>query len=96
MNVHITIRGRQFNVRTNDDGETIRRMAVELDRRLNEQAERARSFDEHSVSVITALNLMSELYLVRSQLSEQIEELERDLESVMAMLESLLPDKKAL
>ena len=95
MNVHITIRGRQFNVRTNDDVATIQNMAAALDRRLNEQAERARSFDEHSVAVITALNLMSELFLVREKLSEQIEDLERDLESVMAMLESLLPEQKA-
>ena len=93
MNVQISIRGRQFNVRTNDDEGGIRQMAEELDRRLAEQAGRARSFDEHSVAVITALNLMSELHLIRTQLAQQVEDIERDLESVMAMLESLLPDK---
>ena len=93
MNVQISIRGRKFNVRTNDDEEVIRRMAEELDRRLDEQSSRARSFDEHSVAVITALNLMSELHLMRTQLAAQVEDIERDLESVMAMLESFLPKK---
>ena len=91
MNVQISIRGRQFNVRTTDDGKAIQKMAAELDLRLSEQAGRARSYDEHSVAVITALNLMSELHLVRQQLAEKIEDAERELESIMSMLESLLP-----
>ena len=94
MNVQITIRNRQFNVRTNDDGEQIRQMAKELDRRLFEQARRAQTFDEHSVTVITALNLMSELYLLREQTAERLSGLERELESVMAMVESLLPKEE--
>ncbi len=96
MNVQITIRGRQFNVRTNDDGSQLQRMAVALDRRLEEQAGRARTFDEHSVTVITALNLMSELHLLREQLAERLDDLERDLESIMAMMESLLPEEENL
>ena len=95
MNVQITIRNRQFNVRTNDDGEQIRKMAKELDRRLFEQARRAQTFDEHSVTVITALNLMSELHLLRQQTAERLGGLERELESVMAMIESLLPKEDA-
>ena len=94
MNVQISIRGRQFNVRTTDDGASIRRMAEELDNRLSEQAGRARSYDEHSVAVITALNLMSELHLYRQQLAEKIESIERDMEAVISSLESVLPVSK--
>ena len=94
MNVQISIRGRQFNVRTTDDGSSIRRMAADLDQRLGDQASRARSYDEHSVAVITALNLMSELHLVRQQLADKVENVERELESIIAMLESLLPETK--
>ena len=91
MNVQITIRGRQFNVRTDDDGSKIRKMAKELDEKLTEQATRSRTFDEHSVAIITALNILSESFLVREQMAERIGELERELSSVIAMLESVLP-----
>jgi len=91
MNVQITIRGRQFIVRSDDDGSKIRNMAKELDNKLSEQATRARTFDEHSVAIITALNILSESFLMKMQMVERIEELERDLASVIAMLESLLP-----
>ena len=91
MNVQIMIRGRQFNVRTDDDGSKIRAMAKELDVKLTEQATRARTFDEHSVAIITALNILSESFLMREQLSERVEELERELASVIALLESFIP-----
>ena len=94
MNVQILIRGRQFNVRTDDDGSKIRAMAKELDSKLTEQANRARTFDEHSVAIITALNILSESFLMREQMSERIEELERELASVIAMLESFIPKQK--
>ena len=93
MNVQITIRGRQFVVRSDDDGSKIRNMAQELDTKLSEQATRARTFDEHSVAIITALNIMSESFLMKEQMVERIEELERELASVIAMLESCLPNK---
>ena len=35
------------------------------------------SFDEHSVAVITALNIMSELHLMRAQLAEKVEDIEK-------------------
>ena len=91
MNVQINIRGRQFNIRTSDDSEAIQKMAVELDRRLNEQASRSRTVDEHSVAVITALNLMGELQLFRRQMVERLNDLDRDVQSVMALVETLVP-----
>ena len=75
MNVQIVIRGRQFNVKTMD-GASIKRRAKELDRRLNEQFERSRSFDEHSILMITALNILNELNLMKQQYAEQLQELE--------------------
>ena len=91
MNVQIVIRGRQFNVRTVDNGDGIRRMAQELDRRLTEQAERSRSFDEHSVVVITALNLIGEIELLKKRYGEQLGELNRELQAVVAQLDALTP-----
>ena len=68
MNVQITIRGRQFIVRSDDDGSKIRNMAKELDNKLSEQATRARTFDEHSVAIITALIILSESFLMKMQM----------------------------
>ena len=88
--VQIIIRGRQFNVRTTD-GDSIQRRAKELDRRLTEQYERSRSFDEHSILMITALNILNELNLLKQQHSEQLHELDKDLESTIALIDALLP-----
>ena len=89
MNIQIMIRGRQFNVRTPSDGEAIVAAAKELDLRLEEQHERARTFDEHSLVVITALNLIAELQLLRREKNEQLEELlseVKELESIVSKL----------
>ncbi|MEC7985340.1 MAG: cell division protein ZapA [Myxococcota bacterium] len=91
--VQIIIRGRQFNVRTTD-GDSIQRRAKELDRRLTEQYERSRSFDEHSILMITALNILNELNLLKQQHSEQLQELDKDLESTIALIDALLPSNK--
>ena len=93
MNVQITIRGRQFTVRTPEDGSAIRAAAEELDQRLTEQVERARTFDEHSVVVITALNLVSELQLLRKEYQEQLLELHAEVEELEKMVGNLLKEK---
>lgn len=91
--VQIEIRGRKFNIRTSDDGSLLRRLATELDLRLEEQANRSKHFDDYSVSVITALNILSELEEVRSRQIEQIEIIDRELTSISASVEALLPDE---
>jgi len=90
MNVPIVIRGRQFTVRTLDDGEAIKAAAKELDRRLTEQAQRSRAFDEHSVVVITALNLIAEIQMMRQEHDEHLEIIEKEIFDLQAMLELLL------
>ena len=93
--VQIIIRGRQFNVKTTD-GESIQRRAKELDRRLTEQYERSRSFDEHSILMITALNVLNELHLMKQQYGEQLQDLDKELESTIALIDALLPQKKTV
>ena len=91
MNIQFTIRGRTFNVRTDDDGTRLQTMAMDLDQRLKKQADRAKKLDEHSIAIITALDLMDEGQLEREKLLERIEGLEKELASTIAMVESLLP-----
>ena len=94
MNIQIMIRGRQFTVRTPEDGTAILAAAKELDERLTEQVDRARSFDEHSVVVIIALNLVSELHLLRKEYQEQLSELLNEVEELEKIVGTLLTDKK--
>lgn len=94
MNVQIVIRGRQFTFRTPEDGNAIRRAAADLDRRLAEQAERSRSFDEHSVVVITALNLISEMQMMQQEYDEQLTELRSEVVALQHLVAELLNEGK--
>ena len=47
MNVQFSVRGRTFNVRTEDDGDVLKRLAKALDEKMTAQAAVARKLDEH-------------------------------------------------
>ena len=91
MQVKINIRGRQYTVRGDETGEDIKQLAADVDARMTEVANRTRSFDEYTVAMLTALNLASELAQLRSQVSAQLEGFDREVASIAAMLEAMLP-----
>ena len=91
MQVRITIRGREYTVRGDDNAGEMEALAVDLDRRMSEMAERTRSFDEYTIAMMTALNLASELQQLKSQVAGRLDELDRDAASVAAMIEAALP-----
>jgi len=91
MQVQITIRGRQYTVRGDDTGEDIQNLAAELDRRMSEVSSRARSFDEYTVAMLTALNLLSEVQRLKHSVARRLDEIDREAASVGAMLEAALP-----
>jgi cell division protein ZapA len=91
MQVRITIRGRQYTVRGDDNEEEVQQVARELDARLSEVASRTRSFDEYTIALLTALNLASELHRMRKQMQGRLGEIDREAASLAAMLESMLP-----
>ena len=91
MNVQVTIRGRQFNFRTDDEGEKLKNMAADLNERLNSQAGRSKTVDEYSIAVITALSLMGEMELMKNQYENKLDELHKDIVSLTLRLEALLP-----
>ena len=59
MNVQFSVRGRTFNVRTDDDGTLLTQIAEQLDT-STEQARVARKLDEPSLAIISALDLLHE------------------------------------
>ena len=91
MQVRITIRGREYTVRGDDNAGQMQDLAVDLDRRMTETAERTRSFDEYTIAMMTALNLASELHQLKEQVASRLDELDRDAASVAAMIEAALP-----
>jgi cell division protein ZapA len=95
MNVRINIRGRQYTVRGEESQEEIQAVANDLDRRLAEVASRTRSFDEYTIALLTALNLASELQRLKQQLSKHLSDVDRDVASIAAILESAIPEESA-
>jgi cell division protein ZapA (FtsZ GTPase activity inhibitor) len=90
MNVQFSVRGRTFNVRT-EDGELLKKIAEELDQKINAQAAVARKLDEPSLAIITALDMLHEAALEKQQLANEVLEIQNQLDAVMTLLDSLLP-----
>jgi cell division protein ZapA (FtsZ GTPase activity inhibitor) len=91
MQIRITIRGRDYTVKGDDNAEDLQQLAADLDRRIAETAERTRSFDEYTIAMLTALNLASELHQMKGQVASRLDEIDRDAASVAAMVEAALP-----
>jgi cell division protein ZapA len=91
MQVRITIRGREYTVRGDENSDDLHRLAADLDRRMTETAERTRSFDEYTIAMLTALNIASELHQFKVEVADRLDELDRDAASVAAMIEAALP-----
>jgi cell division protein ZapA len=93
MQVRITIRGREYTVRGDENEEDIQALAADLDRRMAETAERTRSFDEYSVAMLTALNIASELAALKREVAHRLDDIDRDCASLGAMIEAALPQE---
>jgi len=95
MQVRITIRGREYTVRGDDNEGDIQDLAADLDRRMEEMAQRTRSFDEYTVAMLTALNIASELRQLKQRVAQRLDELDRDAASIAAMVEAAVPPEAA-
>lgn len=89
MQKQITILGRSYTLRA-DQGDELEHAAAEVDRRLRELSRRAPAFDTTTVALLTALNLASELRALRSRMRGRLEEADRQLGAVEAVLEAAL------
>lgn len=90
MNVQFSVRGRTFNVRTEDDGELLKRIAEQLDEKINAQAAVARKLDEPSLAIITSLDMLHEAALEKRRLAEEIGEIQSQLDAALSMLEAMV------
>jgi cell division protein ZapA (FtsZ GTPase activity inhibitor) len=89
MNVQITIRGRQYTVRSDEPEEDIEAVARFVDEKMSEISRR--SFDEYTVALLTALNIASEYYRFRRIIADRLDGLDREAAAISAVLDAALP-----
>jgi cell division protein ZapA (FtsZ GTPase activity inhibitor) len=93
MKVHISIRGRTYTLRTDED-EDLQSIARYVDRKMGEIASRGQRMDDYTVAMLTALNIASELERFRKQMDTELASLDRELASALVLLESAGPPEE--
>lgn len=91
MKVSITIRGRQYTLRSDQD-EDLRSIAAYVDEKMAEIASRGANLDDYSLAMLAALNIASEFERFRQEVRDELATLDRDLASVGMLLEASLPE----
>ncbi len=89
MKVQITIRGRTYTVRSDQD-EDLPAIAAYVDRKMAELGGR-NGTDDYTVALLAALNIASEFERFRRSVEAELGSVERDLASVAVVLESAIP-----
>ncbi len=90
MPVQITIRGRQYTVRS-DEEEDVEAVAAYVDAKMSEIARS--SFDEYTVAMLAAMNIASEFHRFKRTVAERVDGIDREAASISAILEAALPDE---
>lgn len=90
MKVQITIRGRKYTLRS-DEEEDLRSIAAYVDQKMAELGARSTRLDEISLAVLTALNIASEFEQFRREVRAELSALDRDIASTEVLVESVLP-----
>jgi len=94
MKVQITIRGRSYNVRSDEDGEDLPGIAKYVDGKMQEIAQQSTRFDDYTIAMLAALNIASEFDKFRRQVDEELGSIDRDLASTAVFLDAALPPEK--
>lgn len=92
MKVKITIRGRSYTVRSDEDEVDLPALARYVDGRMAEVADRTGTFDDYTVAMLAALNIASDFERYRQQVDEELASLDRSLASTQVLLEAALPE----
>lgn len=90
MKVQITIRGRSYTLRSDED-EDLPAIAAYVDRKMSEIASRSTRMDEYTIAMLAALNIASEFDRFRRQVDEDLASVDRELASTEVLIEAALP-----
>lgn len=93
MATQITIRGRQYTLRSDEPSEDVEAVAAYVDRKMAEIARS--SFDEYTVALLACLNVASEFHRFRKRVNADLEELDKEAGAIGAILEAALPEEVA-
>ena len=93
MKVQITIRGRTYTVRSDQD-EDLPAIAAYVDRKMAEMGGRMGT-DDYTVAMLAALNIASEFERFRRSVDAELGAVERDLASVAVVLEAAIPAEES-
>ena len=91
MKVQISIRGRRYTLRSDED-EDLPAIAAYVDKKMSEIAERGAAVDEPTLAMLAALNIASELERLRRQVDEDLASVDREIASTALLLEAAMPD----
>jgi len=91
VKVQITIRGRKYTVRSDENDVDLQAVARYVDRRMQEVADRPGTADDYTVAMLAALNIASDFERFRREVDAELAELDRGLASAAVMLEAALP-----
>lgn len=94
MKVTITIRGRNYTLRSDED-EDLPAIAGYVDRKMSEIAARSSRVDDYTVAMLAALNIASEFEQFRRQVQADLSSLDRDIASTAVLLEAAMPEGSA-
>ena len=87
MKVQITIRGRTYTVRSDDDGEDLPAIAAYVDGKMSEIAERSPRFDDYTIAMLAAMNIASEFDRFRRDVDAELAGIDHDLASTAVLLD---------
>jgi cell division protein ZapA len=90
MKVQISIRGRSYTLRSDED-EDLPAIARYVDRKMAEIADRSPRMDDYTIAMLTALNIASEFDRFRRDVDAQLSNLDRELASTAMLLEDAAP-----
>jgi len=91
MKVQITIRGRRYTVRSDEDDVDIQAVAAYVDGKMAEMASRSNAFDEYTIAMLAAMNIASDFERFRRDVDLQLVSLDRELAAASVLLEAEEP-----
>jgi len=82
--IKVSIYGKEYDVRGNQDEEYIRMLAEYVDSIMNKIAIKTGSISQERVAILTALNIADEMHKERRLFEENIMKLEKELQEVLS------------
>jgi len=95
MSVTITLRGRHYTVRSDEDSNDVVAVAQWLDDKLSDMAARTRGADGETVALLVALNIASDFQRFRNEILRDLEDADRVLHAAGALLGAPPPAESA-